>query len=90
MATTKRKQRLIFDKVTFTLPIDENQRLTLIERINDPDFHAPYNRKVYPNKRGDIKIIINLQYTTATRLNSRCTPSTRITTFFVWNTILQN
>ena len=52
MASTKLKQRLILDKVTFTFPIDESKRMALLERINDPEFYGPYNRNVYGNTGG--------------------------------------
>jgi hypothetical protein len=61
MVSTKLKQRLIFDKVTFTFPIDESKRLALLERINDPEFYGPYNRNVYSNTGGRYKN--NYQFT---------------------------
>lgn len=61
MASTKLKQRLIFDKITFTFPIDEDKRQSLLERINDPSFYESYNRKVYKHTGGRYKN--NYQFT---------------------------
>jgi hypothetical protein len=61
MASTKLKQRLIFDKVTFTFPIDEDKRQSLLERINDPECYGSYNRKVYKRTGGRYKN--NYQFT---------------------------
>jgi hypothetical protein len=55
MVSTKVKQRLIFDKVTFTFPIEEPTRLLLLDKINDPEFYGPYNRKVYKYSGGRYK-----------------------------------
>lgn len=53
--TQSASQRLIIDMISFTLHIDEGNRLLLIERINDPKFHEQYNRKVYNNTGGRYK-----------------------------------
>jgi len=52
---------LIYDKLTFTLPINIDERLNLINRINDPEFYQDYNRKVYNSKAGRYKN--NYQFT---------------------------
>jgi hypothetical protein len=55
------KQKLIFDKIAFTLPVDEIYRMDLVEKLNDPDIYNLYKRKVYKNKSGRYKN--NYQFT---------------------------
>ena len=38
---------LIYDKLAFTLFIPKSKRLPLLNRMNDPQFYRPFNRKVY-------------------------------------------
>lgn len=52
---SKLQQRLIFDKLAFTYPIDSKKRLALIDKINQPEFYGHYNRKVYGNTQGRYK-----------------------------------
>ncbi len=54
---------LIYDKLTFTLPINISERLNLINRINDPVFHQDYTGKFTKAKLVDIKTTISLRYT---------------------------
>lgn len=49
---SKPKQKLIFDMIAFTFPIDKNNRNSIREKINDPDFYEQYRRRVYPNRSG--------------------------------------
>jgi hypothetical protein len=51
MTAIKPRQKLLLDKITFTFPVDENLKNTLIIKINDRCFYEPYNRKVYSNKK---------------------------------------
>lgn len=55
MGSKNKEKNLIFDKIAFTQPIDEDKRLALIDRINDPDFYGNYNRKVYGYNGGIYK-----------------------------------
>jgi len=50
-----KKQELIFDKITFTLPIEEDEREALLVRVNEPDFYQNYKRKVYRKTGGRYK-----------------------------------
>jgi hypothetical protein len=43
----KVKQKIIIDKIGFTLPIDKDKRLDLISKINNLGFYKNYKRKVY-------------------------------------------
>ncbi len=38
---------LIYDKIAFTFPIRKRDRLSVINIINDPEFHSFFNRRVY-------------------------------------------
>lgn len=44
----KPKQKLLIDMIAFTLPIIEYKRESIRNRINDPQFHKQYKRRVYP------------------------------------------
>jgi hypothetical protein len=52
---SKLQQRLIFDKLAFTYPIDSKKRMALFDKINQPEFYGVYNRKVYGNTKGRYK-----------------------------------
>lgn len=61
MKNEKIKQKLIFDKIAFTLPVDKIYRMDLVEKLNDPDIYNSYKRKVYKTKSGRYKN--NYQFT---------------------------
>ncbi|MGZ6416245.1 MAG: hypothetical protein ACXVDW_18805, partial [Bacteroidia bacterium] len=52
LKNNKLKQKLIFDMIAFTLPIDQGKRDLIRDRINDPQFYEQYKRKVYPKGFG--------------------------------------
>ncbi len=48
----KPNQKLLFDMITITLPININKREGVRDRLNDPGFYGQYNKKVYPKVAG--------------------------------------
>ena len=50
---TNPKQKLLIDMITFTFPIDINKRELIRDRLNDPQFHKQYKRRVYSKKYKD-------------------------------------
>ena len=61
----KAKSILFFDKVAITIPIPKPSRLDLLKKVNNPEFHSSYNRKVYSDRKGRYKN--NYQFTIANK-----------------------